>query len=111
MRDSIHGKDNGADWVRSMFSQKDYGSGYTYPSVGGFIDLDPLPLPNLDGDDPSMGLDIMTSSVSCNSTSRDYEVRFFILSDLTLSRWLVCMSRCTEVCVRRCVRRCVRKCG
>jgi len=87
VRDSIHGKDDGADWVRSMFSQKDYGSGYTYPSVGGFIDLDPLPLPNLDGDDPSMGLDIMTSSESCNSTSRDYETHTDAAPSAIINDW------------------------
>lgn len=74
VRDSGHGKDHGGEWVRSMFSQKDYGSGYTYPSVGGFVDLDPLPLPNLDGDDPTMGLDFMCTSDSGNSTGRYCEM-------------------------------------
>eukprot|EP00976_Prorocentrum_cordatum_P048655 981632-Prorocentrum_minimum.AAC.2 len=59
-----------------MFAQKDAGYGYGcgYPIGGGLIDIDPLPLPNLDGDDPTMGLDILSSSESDSSAMHNFEV-------------------------------------
>mmetsp|Transcript_8015 Transcript_8015/g.16404 ORF Transcript_8015/g.16404 Transcript_8015/m.16404 type:complete len:261 (-) Transcript_8015:451-1233(-) len=59
-----------------MFAQKDAGYGYQYgyPMGSGLIDIDPLPLPNLDGNDPTMGLDILSSSESGNSAIRDFEL-------------------------------------
>ena len=74
LRDSTQGREVGGDWVRNMFAQKDAGYGYGYPMGGGLIDIDPLPLPSLDGDDPTMGLDILSSSESGNSAIRDFEV-------------------------------------
>jgi hypothetical protein len=74
LRDSTQGREVGGDWVRNMFAQKDAGYGYGYPMGGGLIDIDPLPLPSLDGDDPTMGLDILSSSESGNSAIRDFEL-------------------------------------
>ena len=75
-----------------MFAQKDAGYGYGcgYPIGGGLIDIDPLPLPNLDGDDPTMGLDILSSSESDSSAMHNFEVHKSFASHVRPSRSIHC---------------------